>query len=183
MKISAFDLSLVETGFAIQNGGPFQVGTLKSSSRGMQRLAWIRDRVLFHAKGSNLVLVEGYSYASANQAHQLGELGGVIRLALYEAGLQTVELQPSKIKKLATGKGNAKKPDMLGAAIRRLDYGGSNDNEVDALWLLEAALQHFGLSRVQLPAVHLEALKDIPWPSQPSEPVAIPRHRLAGHGF
>ena len=44
----------------------------------------------------------------------------------------------STLKKFATGHGNSKKPDMILAA-QKLKAGVENDNESDALWLLEFA--------------------------------------------
>lgn len=43
----------------------------------------------------------------------------------------------SEIKKFATGKGNCSKEEMITAARERLSYEGNDDNEADALWLLE----------------------------------------------
>lgn len=42
-----------------------------------------------------------------------------------------------EIKKFATGKGNAGKKDMILKAQEELQYKGNDDNEVDALWILE----------------------------------------------
>ena len=50
---------------------------------------------------------------------------------------------PSTLKKFATGKGNAKKPDMIAAALKRGWFRPGqlvDDNQVDARWLLEYAL-------------------------------------------
>lgn len=44
-----------------------------------------------------------------------------------------------EIKKFATGKGNAGKPLMIIAAKEKYNYLGNNDNEADALHLLELA--------------------------------------------
>ena len=47
------------------------------------------------------------------------------------------------IKKDATGKGNCGKPEMIKAAQDRLGYQGTDDNEADALWLLNLANKEF----------------------------------------
>jgi len=44
-----------------------------------------------------------------------------------------------QIKKFATGKGNSGKPIMIQAAKDKLGYEGDDDNEADALWLLQLA--------------------------------------------
>ena len=164
MNLIAYDLSLTCTGWAT----PTQTGTLvppESVGKGVERLQWIRDKVLTYADGADLVTIEGYAFGRANRAAALGELGGVVRLALHEAEIRYVVLSPSTIKKLATGKGNAAKPAVLVEAVKRLGYDGSDDNESDAMWLLEAALQHYELpERVQLPKAHLVALAVVQWP-------------------
>jgi Holliday junction resolvasome RuvABC endonuclease subunit len=106
---------------------------------GVQRLALIRDWVLDCAgRRAEIAYIEGYSYASKfSRAHSLGELGGVVKLALMERGVDLAIVEPSVLKKFATSKGNAGKPDMLDAA-RREGYEGSNDdNAVDAWWLYQ----------------------------------------------
>lgn len=50
---------------------------------------------------------------------------------------------PSEIKKHATGRGNAGKLDVIAAARRTLGYTGSDDNEADALWLLDLARREY----------------------------------------
>ena len=50
----------------------------------------------------------------------------------------------TEIKKYATDKGTAGKPAMIKAAKDKLDYTGNDDNEADALWMLELAKQEYG---------------------------------------
>lgn len=165
MKIATFDLSLTETGYARANGDRREVGTITTSLRGMPRLEHIRSRVLELARRADLVVVEGYSFGAKGRAVvSLGELGGVVRLALHSAGVRYVEVPPATLKKYATGKGNAPKEAMLAAAIRRLDYAGSNHNEADALWLLHAGLDVYGAAWAKLPTAQIEALQAVEWP-------------------
>lgn len=49
------------------------------------------------------------------------------------------------IKKFATGKGNSGKPAMIEAAQERLGYEGNDDNEADALWILELLKFELGI--------------------------------------
>lgn len=56
--------------------------------------------------------IEGYSYASTGTLAQLGEWGGIVRLALYRRGIAFCVVPPSTLKKATTGRGDAKKPDM-----------------------------------------------------------------------
>lgn len=160
MKITAFDLSLTCPGIAVyDHAAGIQVGNLKNDRRGMDRLAYLRRQVLAVAAHSDLVLIEGYAFARPNQAHQIGELGGVVRLALFEARLRVLEVSPASVKKLACGKGNAPKDEVLLAAVRRLGYAGTSSDEADARWVLEAGLHLMQLpAATKLPQQHLDAL-------------------------
>lgn len=171
MRAIGLDLSLSATGVC----GPEGACVLRPGKRaGMERLAWLRDEVMAlcctggignkRGTDADLVAAEGYAFGRHNQAHQLGELGGVIRLALWEAGIPVVEIPPATLKKLATGHGNASKGEVLAAAIRRLGYEGHDDNEADARWLYEAAAQRYGFSDVRLPAAQVEAIEGLEWP-------------------
>lgn len=174
MNILALDLSLTATGWA---RSLTDYGTLrppKGQDRGLPRLAWIRDRVMELAEGADVAVVEGYAYARGQRAHQIGGLGGIVRLALHEAGMPLVDIPPATLKKLATGKGNASKDAVLAEAIRRLGYAGSDDNEADALWLFELARHALDLpGAVELPKAHRAALDPERWTdiTGPAEPV------------
>ncbi len=159
-SVIGLDLSLTATGVANGAGAT----TLKSSATGMARLVDLRDAVLAVGAGADLVAVEGYSFGSrTSQAHALGELGGVVRLALHEAGIRYVDIPPATLKRYACGKGNAPKAEVYGAAIRRLGYQGSDHNQADALWLRALGLDGLGYPIVTVPQTHRAALKPIDW--------------------
>lgn len=171
MQILALDLSLARTGYA----APADSGILvppKRSDRGTTRLAWFRSAIgeLASRTGADLVILEGYSFGQARGSshhHALGELGGVVRLALHDRGLPYVEIAPATLKKYSTGRGNAPKNEVLAAAIRRLGYAGADDNEADALWLRAMALDHYGLATPTMPQLHRDALAKVGWPDLP----------------
>jgi len=162
LRIVAFDLSLTATGYA----SPSAIGLLKPPElNGVARLQWIRDAVLNLTIDAHMVVIEGYSFGSGHRAHNMGELGGVVRLALFEKGRVLAVVPPSSRAKYATGKGNAPKEQVLAEAIRRLKYEGHDNNEADAMWLLAmAADQYDAPYRVVVPAGHRVALKSIEWP-------------------
>ena len=48
------------------------------------------------------------------------------------------------MKKFATGKGNADKGQMIEACQEKLNIQTNDDNEADALWILEWAKENYG---------------------------------------
>lgn len=68
----------------------------------------------------------------------VAEMQGVLKMFCETKHIPYTGYSPSEIKKHATGKGNAKKADMVLAARQKfgLVHG---DNEADALWILDLA--------------------------------------------
>lgn len=157
-NILAGDMSLTASGLAYPNGTSALYRPYHKD--GIARVLEIRDMLVTLARGlcADLVVLEGYSYGSKHQAHQLGELGGQVRGGLYEASIPFVVIPPSTNKLYATGNGGAGKPAVTAEAIRRLGYAGHDDNEADALWLRALALDAYGYPIVAMPAKHRAAL-------------------------
>lgn len=169
MRVVALDPSLTATGVA-DSDRPTEPWVLSPPDglSGMARLFWIQKQVMHVCAGADLVAVEGYAHGAKFNAHALGELGGIIRLTLWCLNIPTVDVPPSVRMKLATGKGSAKKEHVLAEAIHRLGYHGHDNNEADAMWILQAALQQYGLpGAVTLPANHLERMSKAKaeWPA------------------
>lgn len=166
--VLALDLSLTATGVADIDGTPY---TIASKEKGAARLHDIRTQVTRYLDGggttwrAGLVAIEGYAFGRANQAHQMGELGGVIRHLLWMLTVPMVEVSPSQVKQYACGKGSAKKDDVFAAAIRRLGYEGNSKDEADALWLRALVLDALGHPVVTVPAQHRKALAKVVLPA------------------
>lgn len=165
------DPSLTSTGLSFAG----QTISIQPDTRGVQRLVEVRDRIMYTVihNAVSCVAIEHYSYASRNsQAHSIGELGGVIRVALYEANVPTVEIPPTCRAKFATGKGNAGKPEVVSAISARTGIvwsGGDGSDRCDA-WVLEEMLRYkLGLSVLDWPKSHLDALEKVDW--SPLEPI------------
>lgn len=162
-RILALDLSLTRSGVCDSGGACSCIRTDKL--RGLARIDHIVRQVQALAGGVDLVVIEGYSYASPNQAHQIGELGGCVRFLLWRLGVPYVDVQPSTLKKFATGKGNANKDAMIAAAIRRFGFAGSDNNEADAFLLWCMAEWRYGAAvPFNLPIVQSEAAEKVSWP-------------------
>lgn len=160
-RVLALDLSLTATGLATPDG---ELTTINNGRKGMQRLALIRDAILVHVDQVILVAIEGYAFGRPNQAAHLGELGGIIRLALYERGITYVDIPPASAKKYATGRGTATKADMRMALFQRTQIDERDDNAVDAWWLRAMTLDHLGHPPVAMPAANRAALAKVAWP-------------------
>jgi crossover junction endodeoxyribonuclease RuvC len=182
MKFVGLDLSLTASGIALVDTTPperhVDVIKMPARYRGADRLHRILVDIARRVSkwAPDLVLIEGYAFGRHNRAHQLGELGGVVRLWLYEKRIPYLEIPPSKLKGYAAGRGNASKDEVFGETIRRLGYQGHDNNEADALWLATMALDHYAGAAVQLdrdgdlvptdlPKVHRKWLTDVPWPA------------------
>lgn len=175
MQIVALDPSLTGFGWARSvpgsdlgelSGPAWESGVFVPKGRGVRRLQAALDQVVEITDGAEVVLIEGYAFSSRqSHAHGLGELGGVVRLGLFQRSIPFVEIPPACVKKLATGRGNAKKEAVLVEAVKRLGYGGADNNVSDALFILQAGLIHYDLpGAVPLPKTHLDGLRKIEWP-------------------
>jgi crossover junction endodeoxyribonuclease RuvC len=168
LVITALDLSLTAAGWATSQPILKTSGVLsppKGHDRGMARLRWMRSAVVDLVAASDLVVIEGYAFgAKGNAVISLGELGGVVRLALSDRGLPVVEIPPSCVKLFATGKGNAPKDEVLAAAIRKLGYTEHDHNVADALWLLDMANAAYDDTRPLANEAQRRAMAKIVWP-------------------
>lgn len=161
MKVIGIDASLTGTGVAVLDGS-LRTERIESKLTGPARLIEIRDRVRNIIAGADLVVIEGYAFAMANQAHQMGELGGVLRVMFYELGLQVLEVNPSQVKKFATGKGSAKKEEMAVAIFKRFGREFRTNDEADAFVLaLIGQAYHPGLNVEGLTAFQREVIEEL----------------------
>lgn len=161
--VLGLDLSLTATGVDYGHG-PKVMHTKES---GVARLAWYREQLhgIIAPAIPDLAVIEDYAFSrAAAHSHQLGELGGVIRLALHDRRITTVEIVPSALKKWLTGKGNAGKDDMVAVAAR-LGCPVNNNNAVDAWALRQMALYEYGHSDVPETGYRNEAVAKIMWPA------------------
>jgi len=95
------------------------------------------------------VAIEGYSHGSVGRVFQLGEIGGITRVAAYKRGITFIEVPPTTLKKFATGKGNADKIQIAFAMNKGygIDFSGytKSDNLFDAYALARFAYLFFAL--------------------------------------
>jgi Holliday junction resolvasome RuvABC endonuclease subunit len=164
-SLIGLDLSLTSTGISINE----QTSTVNTKTRGAERLHIISSEIINKCLEFNVycAVIEGYSFASRNsQAHSIGELGGAVRMRLWENGIPFVDVPPTCRAKFATGKGNAGKGEVISSVSAKTGIifsGAGGDDECDA-WLLEQmAISYLGISNYSWPEMHLSALSKIDW--------------------
>ena len=153
MRIAGLDVSTSRIGYAAPDGRLFSITARAGASDPARRLyELIRDfetTLYRYPPRPDLVVIEGYSLASPGRLAliRLGEIGGVVRLRLFEREISYVEVPPSSLKRFAVGAGNATKEPMLRRAIElgaRL-HGSTNDDEADAFHLRRMGRAAHGL--------------------------------------
>jgi crossover junction endodeoxyribonuclease RuvC len=156
VRIAGLDLSTARIGYAAPEGGLHSVTARAKADdvpRRLHELLSALERLLrLYPPLPDLVAVEGYSLASPGRISlvRLGELGGAVRLRLFELDVPYVEIPPSSVKRHATGAGNADKYRMTARAIELGARGSVNDDEADAFLLRRMARQAHGLERAEL---------------------------------
>ena len=165
MKILGLDLSLTSTGYSL-NG---VTGIISTKQKGPARLSHVTNSVanLCLENQIECVIVEGYSFGSRNsQAHSIGELGGCVRMRLWDMGLPFVDVPPTSRAKFATGKGNAGKTEVISAISSKTGMifsGGGADDECDAWVLEQMGITKLGMSSFTWTKEQLSALDKVDW--------------------
>lgn len=86
--------------------------------------------------------LEGQSYNSTGQTDQLGQIAGVVKVALHEASLRSpVAVPPATLKKFVTGRGAADKAQMMRATSKKWGIEITQDDICDAHGLARIAEQ------------------------------------------
>ena len=128
---------------------------------GIDRLMYIEEQlnIVCDKVGEiDLLCLEGYAFCRPNQAHQIGELGGIIRRLLWLRDISWIEIAPPTLKKFATGKGSAKKEQVMAHVYKRWGIMFDNSDKADAFVLAKIAEHVFtgsdeGLTQIQIDAL------------------------------
>lgn len=164
-RCMGIDPSLTSTGLAVLEQGQLAVHRLAPSLRGVERLAWFYAEIVRHLRfyAPAVVTIEGYAFGARSHAHALGELGGVIRLALHDCGLTARVVPPTSLKLFASGSGHCEKSVISKELFKRYGVDLANNDEVDAagLAIVGAALLAVDRPGTGLPAFQRKALQKI----------------------
>jgi Holliday junction resolvasome RuvABC endonuclease subunit len=167
-SLTGFALSVVSVEFPQQH----VTWVYKSPYRGVQRLddiySWFYNKLAeIHKNGNTVVNVAMEGTVLQSQAASiLGELAGITKLALFiffDARIKPncalpLQIPPMTLKKYATGKGTAKKQEMLLQMYKRWGVEFTDDNAADAYALARLA------TKTSIDAVEtsiVEKIKDV----------------------
>lgn len=150
MRILAIDTA-TKCGWAHSSGesGTWDLSAKMDESTGIRLLKLRRNlQAILETSGIDFVVFEAARYAGADAQRALivqSELQGVLKLWCEQRGLDYKGYSSNVIKKHATNNGNASKRMMVDAAITKWGrpFEDTDDNEVDALWLLDLAKKEF----------------------------------------
>ena len=132
------DLSLNEPGYCIETPHGVDSGFWKPP-KGYSPYAKIEYNLQVILKlckefKIKLVGIESASFRSKSASTNiLAEQQGVIKYELKKLGIDITEIPITRIKKYITGKGNAKKIDVINALRENHNILKTNDNECDAI--------------------------------------------------
>ncbi len=92
-----------------------------------------------------LVVAEGVNVGTHfNAVKALSEFHGILLEICDELNLpEPIYVNPSTLKKFATGNGKASKYDMVMACKERYNFHPNNDDEADAFWLFKYYCQKY----------------------------------------
>lgn len=139
-KIMGLDASLNSSGYSYRDGGRVVTGTIKpGTKRGSARL-WHNlknlERILDAVK-PDVMVIEGYAMGvKGGRVFNIGEWGGVARLAAWQRGIKVVTVTPSSLKMVVSGSGAPGKGKLQAAVTRMYGVVTKQDDELDALGLL-----------------------------------------------
>lgn len=172
MKVIGLDLSLTSTGAVVLSPGECQGKAqgdpytesliIKSKYKGEARLEHLREQTmtLVSLNQPDLIVIEGYAFGRPNAMAPLAELGGVIKHSLHINGWNYIIVPPTRAKKFACGKGNAKKDEVRLGVFKRWGFEAKTNDEVDAYVLARIGRAYLGLDD-DLIKPQLEVVKDL----------------------
>lgn len=163
-KVIGIDPSIGAPGFCRWAGTTFTVKT--KTGDGDVRLQQIRDAVRDVAREADLAVIElpppGLKGPAIPALHMVQ---AAVRLALLDAGVPYVLVNPTTLKAFATGNAAADKPSMAIQAYKRAGVEFADDNQCDAFWLRVIGLQMLGDPPFDLPAAQVARLKSLELPA------------------
>lgn len=145
MKILALDIA-TKTGWATDTAsGVWDLKPLRGESIGMRVVRFkAKVREMIQTESVEMVAYELPAGMHKNAIIQQSKMIGVLEDLCHELEIEYTHYSASEIKKFATGKGNAGKPQMIAQAKRNWpNVEIIDDNQADALFILALAKREF----------------------------------------
>ena len=137
-NILALDVA-TKTGWAVSNDiyGLWDLSIKRDESSGMRLVRFEgKLREIIELQDIRLVAYERVAGRFQGAVIIAAEIVGVMKSVLEDKNIPYRAFSAKEIKVFATGKGNSGKPLMISAARSKYNYTGEDDNEADALHLL-----------------------------------------------
>lgn len=132
------DAKLTGTGIVVVgNGDIVYHKNIKSKKFGVPRLLEIETAVDIVIKeyAVDEVVIEDYAFSRGFQAHQMGELGGILRRIYHLAQVPWKVVGTNQLKQFASGKGGTDKNLLLREVFKRWGVELPDDDQNDAFVL------------------------------------------------
>ena len=160
--VVGLDLSITATGIATADGHTYTVGG--KAAAGDHRIVTIADAVWNEVEyGTDLVVIEDLVSHGPGGGMAAAQVMGAIKCLLAGKGIPYALCPPATLKKYATGKGTASKPDMAVNLYKRTGLELGSDDEVDAYWLRLLGFSLLGAPAIPLPAAQEAAITGVKW--------------------
>ncbi len=145
MNILALDLA-TRTGWALEENGRRESGVQvfdvkRGESPGMRFVRfnrWLDEMAKIITRPCVVVFEQAHHRGGAATECAAGFSTRVLEFCATH-GFEHSSVHTQTLKKFATGSGRGDKSAMIAAARVKLGFAGDDDNEADALWLLEFA--------------------------------------------
>lgn len=151
MRVVGVDQSYTGFGFSVDGEAKKKNFPIAKYDNEVHRLIemrswWMQWLSLQKQAGIDLVVMEGYAHATKFGREQAGELGGMIKMAVWDV-LKEPPLVVSSggLKKFVTGSGGSKKNTMILHVFKRWGVEFSDDNQADAF-----SLEKFGYAYLDI---------------------------------
>ena len=156
VRVLGLDASLRSTGYAYTQNGTLVSGVIEPGKLTQSwRLCYIRNQLskLLQKASPSLVVLEDYAMGAGgrnnNNVFKMGELGGVIKLYLWESGVDVLLVAPTTMKSVIALSGRADKKDISRALASRFDINVTQHDEADAVGLMLVGEMKCGIREVQ----------------------------------
>lgn len=172
-RVVGLDISLTGTGIACSAGWCNAIGIGGITSLPLARRDAALDQLSYDitqhiGPTTDLVIVEMPAYSrSGGGAHERSGLWWRVVHRLLRWDIPVVEINPGHRSTYATGKGNARKTEVVDAVARRWPAWQTHgdDNAADAVVLMAMGLDAAGHPLAPVPAKHRAVLDKVTWPA------------------